>query len=474
MSNFVDNANATALMGAVEESIANTRIFPGTLDEYDALTPEEKAKYKYIATPDQEVVTKNNLEAEIADIVNVYGAKNLIPYPYYRPSGYTSGNMTGTYDANGVITINKTVDTTTRYFALYNGEPFLLPNTTYTLSLELTNATNTSVYVAIGTHGVDMTAIRNKATGKYDVTFTTPSTFDDNLIIGLYYGKDIVETNAIVKVMLRLASIQDDTYVPYVPTNKELLSCKLNGYVGAKNLLAYPYKQTTKVENGITFTDNGDGTVTVRGTASAETRFYIHTRTDRDYILDNGCYCGTGCPQGGSILKYYIEYTRTKNNTFDYYGRDFGDGLVFTVNGDDSSNDNAAVQMHIVVKTGTSITTPITFKPMIRRVEDTDPTWVPYAKTNKELTDNLKVKTIELTNQTTSSDGKLILTGVGHKMAIVSSRLLDDSNNHLIVPFGFCYSSNGDALFALVDNSTNAIITSSITLSGTMEYIDLS
>jgi hypothetical protein len=49
--NFVDNDNATALMGAVEESIANTRIFKGTFDDYNALTPEEKAKYSYIATP---------------------------------------------------------------------------------------------------------------------------------------------------------------------------------------------------------------------------------------------------------------------------------------------------------------------------------------------------------------------------------------------------------------------------------------
>lgn len=471
MSNFVDNANATALMGAVEESIANTRIFPGTLDEYDALTPEEKAKYKYIATPDQEVVTKNNLEAEIADIVNVYGAKNLIPYPYYRPSGYTSGNMTGTYDANGVITINKTADTTTRYFALYNGEPFLLPNTTYTLSLELTNATNTSVYVAIGTHGVDMTAIRNKATGKYDVTFTTPSTFDDNLIIGLYYGKDIVETNAIVKVMLRLASIQDDTYVPYVPTNKELLSCKLNGYVGAKNLLPYPYKHTTKSENGVTFTDNGDGTITVNTptSASAETTFYLSQSIQS--ILDTGMYILSGCPSGGNRTSgYFMEFAElaTSSSNWKMFGTDTGEGAIAHIN-----STRYAIHAYIRIRSGATVSN-LTFKPMIRRVEDTDPTWVPYAKTNKELTDNLKVKTIELTNQTTSSDGKLILTGMGHKMAIVSSRLLDDSNNHLIVPFGFCYSSNGDALFMLADNSDNTIITSSITLSGTMEYIDLS
>lgn len=321
MSNFVDNANATALMGAVEESIANTRIFPGTLDEYDALTPEEKAKYKYIATPDQEVVTKNNLEAEIADIVNVYGAKNLIPYPY---------------------------------------------------------------------------------------------------------------------------------------------------------------NHTTRTVNGITFTDNGDGTVTASGTATDTAVFQLlpyHVETDNvnPKIPTNGdSVLLSGCPSGGKVgntTYFYIQLSESVGSAvWSKSVSDYGEGARLTP----LQNPMSIYVLRIVINSGTVISTPITFKPMLRLASIQDDTWVPYAKTNKELTDNLKVKTIELTNQASTSDGKLILTGMGHKMAIVSSRLLDDSNNHLIVPFGFCYSSNGDALFALVDNSTNAIITSSITLSGTMEYIDLS
>ena len=40
-----------------------------------------------------------------------------------------------------------------------------------------------------------------------------------------------------------------------------------------KNLNPYPYKDTTKTKNGITFTDNGDGTINVNGTASSTTYF---------------------------------------------------------------------------------------------------------------------------------------------------------------------------------------------------------
>lgn len=45
-------------------------------------------------------------------------------------------------------------------------------------------------------------------------------------------------------------------------------------YTG-KNLMKYPYKDTTVTRNGITFTDNGDGTVTANGTASTEALFWI-------------------------------------------------------------------------------------------------------------------------------------------------------------------------------------------------------
>lgn len=47
-----------------------------------------------------------------------------------------------------------------------------------------------------------------------------------------------------------------------------------------KNLLPYPYSDTTKTVNGITFTDNGDGSVTISGTATADTYFYLQRNAD--------------------------------------------------------------------------------------------------------------------------------------------------------------------------------------------------
>lgn len=61
------------------------------------------------------------------------------------------------------------------------------------------------------------------------------------------------------------------------------------------NLFPYPYAETTKTENGITFTDDGNGSITVLGTATADVNFRIVAYTD-PITLAAGTYTlsGTG------------------------------------------------------------------------------------------------------------------------------------------------------------------------------------
>ncbi len=56
--------------------------------------------------------------------------------------------------------------------------------------------------------------------------------------------------------------------------DESLTSCKLWGGCG-KNLIPYPYRDKTKTVNGVTFTDNGDGSVTVSGTPTDSATFSI-------------------------------------------------------------------------------------------------------------------------------------------------------------------------------------------------------
>lgn len=84
----------------------------------------------------------------------------------------------------------------------------------------------------------------------------------------------------------------------------------------------YPATQTI---NGVTFTNNGDGTITANGTAASGSGF----RLDTFYIEGNRTYLMIGCPEGGGAGKYFM---------FDGYsklGSDLGSGAIKTVSGSD-------------------------------------------------------------------------------------------------------------------------------------------
>ena len=61
------------------------------------------------------------------------------------------------------------------------------------------------------------------------------------------------------------------TYEPYEYLGPKTI--KIGG--NSKNLIQYPYTETTKTQKGITFTDNGDGTITVNGTSTGLATFTL-------------------------------------------------------------------------------------------------------------------------------------------------------------------------------------------------------
>lgn len=158
------------------------------------------------------------------------------------------------------------------------------------------------------------------------------------------------------------------------------------GIYGAKNLIPYPYYDTTKTVNGITFTDNGDGTVTVNGTATAQTNFFVcNNKTTFGYT---GKVKITGCPSGGSKSTYRL-YVNTYTGTgYAEIASDYGDGVEFNID-EDITDTTQGYSIQIRIMSGTSVEN-LTFKPMLRLASDTDDTWQPYAKTNKQLTDDIK------------------------------------------------------------------------------------
>lgn len=86
-----------------------------------------------------------------------------------------------------------------------------------------------------------------------------------------------------------------------------------------KNLLPYPYISTTKTINGVTFTDNGDGSITVNGTATANAVFYL-VDGESNYTLDK---CGLKIGDSYTISKILVSGDSIANIYFtaNYYDK---------------------------------------------------------------------------------------------------------------------------------------------------------
>lgn len=85
-----------------------------------------------------------------------------------------------------------------------------------------------------------------------------------------------------------------------------------------KNLIPFPYIETKKTINGVTFTVNDDRSITVNGTATADT-WFIFSRANPK----KGTYFLSGCPSGGSNTTYYLDLKG--------YDFDTGKGRKFSI-----------------------------------------------------------------------------------------------------------------------------------------------
>ena len=109
-------------------------------------------------------------------------------------------------------------------------------------------------------------------------------------------------------------------------------------------------------ENGVTFTDNRDGTYTVQTDASGATAntYLAHWATLRGTVGHKILWMST--PQGGSSSTYY-SYLASRVNPA---SNDYGNGRIYNVT--ESGNLNP---VFAYIKSGTIITTPIKFRPQL-------------------------------------------------------------------------------------------------------------
>lgn len=127
-----------------------------------------------------------------------------------------------------------------------------------------------------------------------------------------------------------------------------------------KNLLQNTASSGTS--NGITFTVNSDGSVTVNGTATANAYLVIgavELQANQEYILN-------GCPSGGGRNTYRLYWQGVTGNY------DEGEGASYT------PTVSGSINIRMVIYEGATVDN-LTFYPMVRFANQTDGSWQPYS-----------------------------------------------------------------------------------------------
>lgn len=116
----------------------------------------------------------------------------------------------------------------------------------------------------------------------------------------------------------------------------------------------FDYNDVTSVTiNGLTITNNNDGSVTVNGTATSTT---VRLLVPQEAFVVNHFYVVGGCPRGGSTSTYQI--TGIVNGS--RYGIEVGDGSIIPM---PSSFTSAGLYIYI---TSGTVCDNLVFKPMLR------------------------------------------------------------------------------------------------------------
>ena len=231
----------------------------------------------------------------------------------------------------------------------------------------------------------------------------------DKDIVGVRCGCYIdvrTSVNLTFYPMLRRASIIDDTYEPYICPNTEIsekMTYADNTVLGAKNLLeckadigSYPNYNN----RGIDITINDDYTVEFTGTSTNDVYFSLYARDSGEPLkgLDrNTQYIISSETTNDKVYVYVNMYNSSKTWVRAATGKI--NETIFTI-----TDDIAYIEFGVSVQNGTTVSNQKIY-PMIRLATDTDSTYVPYAMTNRELTDELTVKsyTPTITGSTISS-----------------------------------------------------------------------
>lgn len=332
------------------------------------------------------------------DVLSENGAVNVIPFSLsevkrkntsgtWNNNAYTLNGITFTVNDDGSLVVDGTASarTTINIFEAVADE-WLEKGLTYIARTynAIFEDTTQDCFVQLFRSGSPWPVINKFDNTEFVVDnsyFDTSYTLSVQVVVNS--GKTL--TNQTIKPLIARASY-NGVYAPYAKTNRQLTEDSVDwdnfSKLGAKNFL--PNDAVSQTLYGITFTVNSDGSVTANGTGTASpVGFTICEDADKiSQIFKVGQkYILSGLPSNGNC---FIKIATTGGVSLWEIGSSEPE-KEFIYNGEN------VVSIDLVVRNRATLSN-VTFYPMIRLASDTDSTYQPYAKTNRELTEELQIQ----------------------------------------------------------------------------------
>ena len=204
--------------------------------------------------------------------------------------------------------------------------------------------------------------------------------------------------------------------------NDDKLNTKLNdiwkvqGELGAKNLLVYPYHKLSGETNGVTMTVNSNGSVRLNGTASdndAQNTIY-DLNANNPLILEEGTYVFSVNGLDASTMYADFLVRDSLNSWQTIINRNAINLNPFVITqqiAEKLATREYRIQIKLCVRRNQTVDNII--YPMIRLASDTDNTWQPYAPTNYQLNQKVDMTAGVYLPNATNINSKKVVASVG-------------------------------------------------------------
>lgn len=338
----LEQGRITSKVSSVEQSVENITKIEGTAE----------GKNIYIDDASAEPLIDIMLEGESQQATR--SGKNLLDN---TATTKISNGITFTVNSDGTVLVDGTNDTSANSSLVINRYD-LSPGTYILNGCPSGGASNTYRLAIQETGSYSILGSIDIGNGSREFTIDTTTSVQ----IAIFIQKGLTINNLLFKPMLREATIADDTYEQYGASPSPDYRSKIENLEG-ENIC--PSLNTTRTINGVTFTKNKDGSITMNGTATAETTYPINVNTTtntRTVLLKaNSKYKMLSSYESG---KYTTQVFYLKNNVMTY-----ASSLIETV-------EETKAGMYIRVYKD-AVLENVTIYPQITKGEEYKP-YVPY------------------------------------------------------------------------------------------------